>query len=157
MTVTLESLATCFQGLLPAQFFTCSSDGVPNSAYLSHVDYVDSQHVALSFQFFNKSKHNIGENPNALVLVQDPDTGQGWRLRLRYVRSETSGALFERMALRIEAIASYCGLKGIFKLRASDVYEVLSVEPAPEEPGRRRSGFSTSSPRERASPTSASS
>ncbi len=37
------------------------------------------------------------------------------------------------MALRIEAIASYCGLKGIFKLRAADVYEVLSVEPATEE------------------------
>jgi GAF domain-containing protein len=37
------------------------------------------------------------------------------------------------MVLRIEAIASYCGLKGIFKLRAADVYEVLGVEPATEE------------------------
>ena len=80
--------------------------------------------MALSFQFFNKSRRNIAENPQALVIVLDPDTGQGWQLRLRYVRSETSGPLFERMALRIEAIASYCGLKGIFKLRAADVYEV---------------------------------
>jgi hypothetical protein len=135
MKATLESLATCFQGLLPAQLFTCSLDGSPNAAYLSHVEYVDSAHVALSFQFFNKSRRNIAENPQALVIVLDPDTGQGWRLRLKYVRSETSGPLFERMALRIEAIASYCGLKGIFKLRASDVYEVLSIEPAPEEPG----------------------
>jgi hypothetical protein len=39
------------------------------------------------------------------------------------------------MALRIEAIASYCGLKGIFKLRAADVYEVRSIEPVPEETG----------------------
>jgi hypothetical protein len=69
------------------------------------------------------------------VQVVDPDTGQGWQLRLRYVRSETEGPLFDRMALRIEAIASYCGLKGIFKLRAADVYEVLSIEPTPEEPG----------------------
>ena len=135
MTVTLESLAVCFQGLLPAQLFTCSSDGVPNAAYLSHVEYVDAQHVALSFQFFNKSRRNIAENPQALVSVIDPDTGQGWLLRLHFERSETSGPLFERMALRIEAIASYCGLKGIFKLRAADVYRVLAIDPAPEECG----------------------
>lgn len=140
MNPTLESLATCFQGLLPSQLFTCSLDGVPNAAYLSHVDYVDSEHVALSFQFFNKSRRNIAENPRALVIVLDPDTGQGWSLRLRYVRSETSGPLFERMALRIEAIASYCGLKGIFKLKAADVYRVLTIEPVPEEPGRVRPG-----------------
>ena len=95
--------------MLPAQLFTASADGIPNAAYLSHVEYVDASHVALSYQFFNKSKRNVAENPRALVLVSDPDTGQGWRLRLRFVRSETSGALFERMALRIEAIASYCG------------------------------------------------
>jgi adenylate cyclase len=135
MTPTLESLATCFQGLLPAQLFTCSKLGIPNAAYLSHVDYVDSSHVALSFQFFNKSRRNIAENPQALVMVTDPDTAQGWQLRLRFVRSEMEGPLFDRMALRIEAIASYCGLKGIFKLRAADVYEVLAIEAAPEEPG----------------------
>ena len=135
MSVTLESLATCFQGILPAQLFTCSLDGIPNTAYLSHVEYVDNAHVALSFQFFNKSRRNVADNPQALVMVPDPDTGQGWLLRVRFVRSETEGALFDRMALRIEAIASYCGLKGIFKLRAADVYEVLSIEAAPEEPG----------------------
>ena len=135
MSVTLESLATCFQGILPAQLFTCSLDGIPNAAYLSHVEYVDADHVALSFQFFNKSRRNVAENPNALVMVPDPDSGQGWLLRLRYVRSETSGPLFDRMALRIEAIASYCGLKGIFKLRAADVYRVLSIRPADEEVG----------------------
>src|SRR4030095_5276689 len=135
MTVSLESLSTCFQGLLPAQLFTCSADGIPNAAYLSHVEYVDSRHVALSYQFFNKSRRNITENPQALVFVPDPDTGQGWSLRLKFVRSETEGPLFERMALRIEAIASYCGLKGIFKLRAADVYAGQSIEPGAEELG----------------------
>jgi hypothetical protein len=135
MKVTLESLATCFQGILPAQLFTCSRDGLPNAAYLSHVDYVDSSHVALSFQFFNKSRRNIAENPQAMIIMVDPDTGQGWQLRLKYVRSETEGPLFDRMFLRIEAIASYCGLKGIFKLRAADVYEVLSIEQTAEAPG----------------------
>ncbi len=133
MSVPLESLATCFQGLLPALLFTCSRDGVPNAAYLSHVEYVDPAHVALSFQFFNKSRRNVAENPHALVIVIDPDTGAGWQLRLRYTRSETEGPLFERMALRIEAIASYCGLKGIFRLRAADIYAVLAIDASPEE------------------------
>ncbi len=132
--VTLESLAPCFQGLYPAQLFTCSSDGVPNVAFLSHVEYVDSTHVALSFQFFSKSRTNIEENPRALVVLMDPETHQGWHVRLKYVRSETNGPLFDRMALRIETIASYCGLKGIFRLRAADVYEVLSIAPTPEIP-----------------------
>ena len=143
MSVPLEALATCFQGLLPAQLFTCSREGVPNAAYLSHVDYVDPVHVALSFQFFNKSRRNISENPHALVGVLDPDTGQGWQLRLVYERSETEGPLFERMALRIEAIASYCGLKGIFKLRAADVYRVLAIDAVPEELGGQLSSEPT--------------
>lgn len=131
--IRLEALASCFQGLIPATLFTCSREGIPNAAFLSHVDYVDAGHVALSFQFFNKSKANISENPHAVVRLVDPDTSQGWRLRLRYVRSETSGPVFERMALRIEAIASYSGLKGIFRLLAADIYHVLSVEPVEDE------------------------
>jgi adenylate cyclase len=137
MSIGLEQLAACFQGILPAMFFTCSKDGIPNAAFLSHVDYVDPTHVALSFQFFNKTRRNIAENPYALVRVIDPDTNQGWALRLRFERSETSGPIFDRMFLRIEAIASYVGLKGIFKLKAADVYFVESIEQVPEEAGRK--------------------
>jgi hypothetical protein len=136
MRVTLEALAPCFQGLIPATLYTSARDGTPNAAYISHVDYVDASHVALSFQFFNKSRRNIGENPQAYVRVLDPDTGQGWGLRLLYLRSETAGPVFDRMALRIEAIASYSGLKGIFKLLAADIYEVRQVEPLPDERAR---------------------
>ena len=136
MSLGLEQLTPCFQGILPAMFFTCSRDGTPNAAFLSHVDYVDATHVALSFQFFNKSRRNIAENPYALVRVIDPDNNQGWALRLKFERSETSGPIFDRMFLRIEAIASYAGLKGIFKLKAADIYLVESVELTPEEPGR---------------------
>ena len=133
--IPLESLTSCFQGLLPSWFSTCSRDGVPNVAILSHVDYVDSRHVALSFQFFNKSKRNVAENPKASVRIYDPDTMQAYALRLRFVRTETEGPTFASMRLRIEAIASYSGLKGVFRLLGADIYEVLSVTPVEAEAG----------------------
>jgi len=135
VTIPLESLAPCFQGIIPATLYTCSKEGIPNVAMLSHVEYVDSHHVALSFQFFNKSRANIAENPQALVRIIDPDTSQGYALSLRFERSETEGPLFDSMSLRIEAIASYSGLKGIFKLLAADIYKVLSVEKSKVELG----------------------
>jgi adenylate cyclase len=134
--IALSSLTPSFQGLLPAWLCTCSRDGIPNVAMLSHVDYVDARHVALSFQFFNKSKRNIDENPRALVRVYDPDTLQMRELRVRYVRTECDGPTFERMRLRIEAIASHSGLKGIFKLLGADIYEVLSIHTLDYEVGR---------------------
>ena len=135
LAIPLESLTSCFQGIIPSWLYTCSKDGMPNAAILSHVDYVDSRHVALSFQFFNKSKRNVSENPKAAVRIIDPDLMKAYKLRLRFVRTETEGPLYESMLLRIEAIASYSGLKGIFKLLGADVYEVLSVEELSYEPG----------------------
>jgi adenylate cyclase len=135
LRIPLERLTGCFQGVIPSWLFSCSADGTPNAAILSHVDYVDSRHVALSFQFFNKSKRNITENPQATVRIIDAETMQVYMLGLRFVRTECSGPLFESMRLRIEAIASHSGLKGIFQLLGADVYEVLSVDALPYEAG----------------------
>jgi adenylate cyclase len=135
LAIPLERLTACFQGLIPAWLFTCAADGTPNVAILSHVDYVDARHVALSFQFFNKSKRNVSENPQAAVRLIDAESGQVYQLALRLEGTETSGPLFESMRLRIEAIASYSGLKGVFRLLGADIYEVLSVEALEHERG----------------------
>jgi putative methionine-R-sulfoxide reductase with GAF domain len=126
--VLLADIRACFEGAIPAVVATCGSDGVPNVAYLSQVYYVDERHVALSFQFFNKTRQNILANPFASVLLIHPQTAQFFRLHLRFQRTETAGPLFEGMKAQLAGIASHTGMQGVFRLLGSDVYEVEQVE-----------------------------
>lgn len=129
MTIRLADLDDCFHGIIPGVIATADGDGMPNVSYLSQVHLVDERHVALSCQFFNKTRQNLDHNPHACIEVYDPISFEAYRLRLRFLRSETSGPLFDTMSLRIHAIASHTGMAGVFKLRSADVFEVISVEP----------------------------
>ena len=47
MDVALESIQDCFEGVIPSLIATVDDMGIPNVSYLSHVYYVDRDHVAL--------------------------------------------------------------------------------------------------------------
>jgi len=137
----LSDLMHCFQGVTPAGIATCAADGTPNMAMLSQVYYLDEKHVALSCQFFNKTRRNVDQNPFASVRLWDPVSLQPYLMQLRFLRAETSGPVFEEMSARIDAIARVTGMAGVFKLISADVYEVLSLsalqgalQPAPATP-----------------------
>lgn len=126
--ISIDPLRSCFEGAIPASLTTVALDGTPNIAWLSQVQYMDSRHIALTYQFFNKTRANILENPHGLLTVVDPETGAEYRLTVHYLRTETSGALFENMKAKLSGIASHTGMAGIFKLIGSDVYEVSHIE-----------------------------
>ena len=79
--VALESIRACLEGVIPSPLATCSADGTPNITYISIVNYVDPERVALSRQFLNKTRANLDANPVAQVLVVDPGTRRRVRAR----------------------------------------------------------------------------
>jgi predicted pyridoxine 5'-phosphate oxidase superfamily flavin-nucleotide-binding protein len=112
--------------VIPPVIATCSGDGEPNVTHLSQLFFVDDDHVATSNQFFGKSTANLEENPRAAVLVTDSQTYDTYHLDLEFLRTETSGPVFDELRHNIEAIAALMGKQDVFALRGADVYRVTS-------------------------------
>jgi GAF domain len=125
LTVPLENIALCFEGIIPSTICSCSREGIPNLTYLSIVHLLDPRHVGLSYQFFNKTRRNVMENPMVQVVVVSPETLHQYRLSLCYERTETEGPTFDRMKSGLDAVASQTGMSQVFRLRGVDIYRVL--------------------------------
>jgi hypothetical protein len=93
----LRALRGAMEGISASMLCTCDADGVPNASMISQVHWVDDEHVALSYQFFNKTRSNLLATRQASVLVVDPQILAIYRLDLDYVETQSSGALFETM------------------------------------------------------------
>ncbi len=133
LTVALEDIPSCFEGIIPSTICTVADDGTPNITYLSVVHRIDENHVALSRQFFKKTEANTLVNPFAQVQVFEPPTGRQFLLDLIYERTDTSGPLFERMRTKLDAVAAHEGMEQVFKLRGVDICRVMSCEMLPCE------------------------
>jgi len=125
--IRLDTIRECFEGVIPAVLGTADLAGMPNASYLSQVQYMDREHIALSYQFFNKTRANILANPQARLTVVNPYTGAQYSLGLQYLRTETSGSLFESMKAKLAGLASHTGMAGVFKLLGSDVFRVTDI------------------------------
>jgi adenylate cyclase len=131
MMLPLDAIRDCLEGVIPATMATTGADGAPNIAYLSQVHYVDGNHIALSYQFFNKTRQNILLRPEARLQVTSPVTAAQYQLSLTFLRTETSGPLFENMKARLAGIASHTGMSNVFRLLGADVYRVHEVVQVP--------------------------
>ncbi len=129
MAPDLDVIRPCLESAIPGVIATCGADGSPNVSYVSQVEYVDARHLALSFQFFNKTRRNVLANPLVQLLVIHPANGAMYRITARYLRTESEGVLFERMKAKLAGIASHTGMSGVFRLRGADVYALEQVEP----------------------------
>lgn len=129
--IPTRALRDCLDGAIPGVVSTWAPDGTPNVAYMSQGQYVDRDHLALSYQFFNRTRENILANPRALLGLIHPQTAQQYRVHLTYLRTETEGPLFESMKAKLAGIASHTGMSDVFRLLGSDVYRMERVEVVP--------------------------
>ncbi len=146
MSAALDDIRACFDGPLPATLATADQGGTPNICHLAQVQYVDSGHLALPCQFFNKTQRNLLANPHAQLAVTDPHSGAHYRLTLEFLRSEPSGALFDSMQARLGALATHTGMSEMFPLLAAAVFRVRRVLQVPgtalPAPAPQRNGLS---------------
>lgn len=131
MKITLDAIRHCLEGVIPGVVATCDANGIPNVSYVSQIHYVDGAQVALSFQFFNKTRGNMLANPQMTAFLIDPETTARYRVALLYLRTETEGPLFEHMKAKLAGIASHTGMSDVFKLRGADICRVLDIEKVP--------------------------
>src|SRR5690242_17166017 len=99
--MTLASVRRTLEGVVPPSMCTVGADGMPHVNYLSLAEYVDADHIALSYQFFNQTRRNVLATGRASLSLDDPFTGAGVVMQLAYVRTDTEGPVFERLRARL--------------------------------------------------------
>ncbi|MBF9034778.1 GAF domain-containing protein [Rhodobacterales bacterium HKCCE2091] len=127
----VDSIRPALEGAIASLIATTDTDGIPNVSMISQVHYVDPERVALSYQFFNKTRANLLATRRAIVQVMDPDTLAQYRLSLHYEETRTDGPLFESMKAKLSGIASHHGVSDVFRLLGSDVFRVEAIEAVP--------------------------
>ncbi len=123
-----QEMLPAMQGVIPPVLSTCSAEGMPNVTAISQVYYVDDSHIAISRQFFNKTFRNLKENLNLSVVITSPETFSMWKIRLRFVESQSDGPVYDQMAMQLEAIATMQGMTDVFSLQSADICAVQGIE-----------------------------
>ncbi|MDH5673835.1 MAG: pyridoxamine 5'-phosphate oxidase family protein [Myxococcales bacterium] len=133
MNDLLAAARASLDAALPATLSTVGADGMPNVTYISKVLYVDGQHVALTNQFFRKTRANLEHNPHATVMIVDPKDCQQFLLTLEFDSSLEAGPVFEQLRAELDAIATMMGLSDIFRLASAYLFRVHACERVPLE------------------------
>jgi adenylate cyclase len=123
----LREVRRLLEGVIPPAMCSVAADGMPHVNFLSHAEYIDDEHVALTYQFLNRARANVLATGRVALSVEDPIGGGSVLLQLRYLRTETEGPVFERLRAKLAGIAAQTGMEKIFHLRGADLYRVEAL------------------------------
>jgi hypothetical protein len=125
-TLLNPELNRAFDGVVPFVVGTCDGEATPNITFMSQLFYVDEQHLALSYQFMNKTWRNLQTNPVFMTFVTNPDTLSMWKIKLQFLEEKKEGPVFEDMEMQLLALATPQHIH--FSLHSALICKVLSVE-----------------------------
>ena len=69
-SLTLKSVRRMLEGVMPPALATITPQGMPHVCHLSHAEYIDEQHVALTYQFLNSTRANLMATRRACLSVE---------------------------------------------------------------------------------------
>lgn len=125
-TVLPHEILRALDGVVPFVIGTTDADGMPNITFMSQLFYVDEQHLAMSYQFMNKTWRNLQTNPGFTAFATNPDTISMWKLRLEFIEEKKEGPIFEEMEMQLMALATPQHIT--FSLHSALICKVISVE-----------------------------
>jgi hypothetical protein len=123
----LRDVRRLLEGVIPPAMCSVAADGMPHVNFLSHAEYIDDEHVALTYQFLNRARANVLATGRVALSVEDPIGGGSVLLQLRYLRTDTEGPVFERLRAKLAGIAAQTGMEKVFHLRGADLYRVEAL------------------------------
>lgn len=125
-TLLPQEIRRALDGIIPFVIGTIDTNGTPNITFMSQLFYVDEQHLAISYQFMNKTWRNLQTNPVFTALATNPDDISMWKLHLEFVEEKTEGPIFEEMEMQLMALATPQHIS--FSLHSALICRILSVE-----------------------------
>ncbi|MDI9620182.1 MAG: pyridoxamine 5'-phosphate oxidase family protein [Candidatus Nezhaarchaeota archaeon] len=109
-------------------FATASRNGKPNAVPIVFAWPLNNEEIIIADNFFNKTRLNIEENPQAALSFWNPETREGYQIKGK-VELHISGPLFEEVTSRVRSAKPNLKPKACVLLKAEEVY---SVKPGPE-------------------------
>lgn len=121
-----DAFRRAMDGVVPFVVGTCDEHAIPNITFMSQLFYVDEQHVAISYQFMNKTWRNLQVNPEFTAFLTNPDTFTLWKLRLEFLEEKREGPVFEEMEMQLLALSTPQHIT--FSLHSALICKVLAIE-----------------------------
>lgn len=112
----------------PIPVATASKSGVPNVIYVGLMKIVDDETLMIADNFFNKTAHNLEENPKVCVLCWDSGTKKSFQIKGDATVCK-EGTDYDTMRSWVHGINDKYPAKGCVMVKITEIY---NASPGPE-------------------------